>query len=534
MLDNLEFLDGDRDDDQLCNPIATLDPKRLVGKVDEHHLDLAAIARIDETRAIDHRYAVHRSQSAARRHETGVPVRNCHSNPGWNNGSLPRPELDTAAGTQVHAGVASVGVRRDRESVIETLQRDSHQFAPGSLRSDGIARVNATVPQLSVCQRYLAVNQSDGSMAKKVQEPLLPGNDGRWFLEVAGVVDLPPSPTSSYAALEDLDPPPPVVASETAAVAARTAAVSGSLTDSDDHDEDTFVPVAEPSGDPLNNWQPDDVSHRLGRHGFGRWVAAAVVIALLAALGAAAYFLPRQVQEEANGLAADYQESLTALRNELPNSQAALQNLTDAESSPEAVSSAVPAIGDLNARATIVVGLATAPLPDTPPFVPRTPLEALEPTRTSMLIIGAEAEGISGRLATTFTYRSTVPLLFSTPDLPTQAESAEVDALSVPLAESLADTARLIADLPPDPTFAATRELATSASQRYATWQLEYLDALREGDIARATGLIAELNAARDAIQESLNVALAEVRAEVDPKIVSLAAETETAIGAIP
>lgn len=371
-------------------------------------------------------------------------------------------------------------------------------------------------------------------MARKDQEPLLPGNDGRWFLEVAGVVDLPPSPTSSYSVLENLDPPPPVVASESAAVTAGTAAVSGSLTGSDDHDEDTFVPVAEPSGDPLGNWQPDDVSHGLGRHGFGRWVAAAVVLAILAAVGAAAYFLPRQVQEEADGLAAGYRESLTALRNELPNSQVALQNLTDPDSSPEAVSSAVPAIGDLNARATIVVGLATAPLPATPPFVPRTPLEALEPTRRSMLIIGTEAEGISGRLATAFTYRSTVPLLFATSDLPAQAESAEVDALSVALAESLADTARLIADLPPDPTFAATRELATSASQRYATWQLEYLDALRESDTVRTTGLIGELDAARDAIQDSLEVALGEVRAEVDPKIVSLAAEAETVIDAIP
>jgi hypothetical protein len=151
-----------------------------------------------------------------------------------------------------------------------------------------------------------------------------------------------------------------------------------------------------------------------------------------------------------------------------------------------------------------------------------------------MLILGAEGEGISGRLATTFAYRSTVPALFATPDLPTQAESAVVDQLSVALAESLAETARLIADLPPDPTFAATRELATETSARYAPWQLEYLDALREGDTARATILVAELEDARDRIEESLNDALATVQAELDPKIVSLAAETEAAIAAIP
>jgi len=371
-------------------------------------------------------------------------------------------------------------------------------------------------------------------MARKDQEPLLPGNDGRWFLEVAGVVDSPPSPTATYTELEDLEPPPPVVASESAAVTAGTAAVSGSLSDNEDDDQEAFVPVSAPSADPLSDWQPDEASSRLGRHGFGRWVAAAVVVALLAVAGFAAYYLPRQVQEQADDLASDYGASLTDLRNELPTSQVALQNLTDPSSTPESVSAAVPAIGDLNARATIVVGQATAPLPSTPPLVPRAPFEALEPSRTSMLILGAEAEGISGRLATTFAYRSTVPLLFATPDLPTQAESAEIDALSVALAESLADTARLIADLPPDPTFAATRELATAASERYATWQLEYLDALREGDTERATALIAELGMARDAIQESLEIALAAVGAEVDPKIVSLAAESEATIGAIP
>ena len=151
-----------------------------------------------------------------------------------------------------------------------------------------------------------------------------------------------------------------------------------------------------------------------------------------------------------------------------------------------------------------------------------------------MLILGAEAQGISGRLATTFAYRSTVPALFATPDLPTQAESATVDQLSVALAESLAETARLIADLPPDPTFAETRELATDASARYATWQLEYLDALREGDTARAAALVAELDDARQRIEDSLDIALATVNAEVDPKIVGLAGETEAAIAAIP
>lgn len=374
-------------------------------------------------------------------------------------------------------------------------------------------------------------------MARKKQEVPLPGNDGRWFLELAGVVKSPSSPTETYTELEALEQPPAFVASESAAVTAGAAVVSGSLapdTDSKSSEGDTFVPVAPRTDDGLDDWQPDDVSPRLARRGLGRWLVGALVALAIAAIAIAVVLLPRAVQSEADLLAAEYTQSLTDLRNELPDSQVALAALTDPTSSSEAISASVPAIGDLNTRGTVVISLATTPLPPTLAFVPRGPLEALEPTRTTMLILGAEAEGISGRLATTFTYHSTVPNLFATPELPVEADSATTDALSVTLAESLADTARLIADLPPDPTFAETRDLATQASERYAPWQLEYLDALREGDTDRAADLIIELETAREDINASLERALGVVRAEVDPRIVVLAVETEAAINDIP
>jgi len=369
-------------------------------------------------------------------------------------------------------------------------------------------------------------------MTRKKQELALPGNDGRWFLELAGVVEPPPTPTSTYTQLEALDAPPPLVASETAGVTAGAATVSGSL--AADAPDGEFVAVAPRTTGPLDDWQPDDVSPSLGRHGWGRWLLTALLVLVVVGAGFAVVLLPRSVQSRADVLAGNYRTSLTDLRNELPNSQETLGVLTDPSTTPETVSASVPAIGDLNTRAAVVVGHATAPFPSTLLFVPRSALDALEPTRTTMLILGAEAEGVSGRLATTFTYRSTVPSLFATPDLPTEADSGTVDALSVTLAESLADTARLVADLPPDPTFDATRDLTTQASQRYATWQLEYLDALRQGGTDRVTALLEELNGAQEAIERELNLALAAVRAEVDPRIVALASETETAITAIP
>ena len=369
-------------------------------------------------------------------------------------------------------------------------------------------------------------------MTRKKSDPAGPGNNGRWFLEVAGVVDPPPSPTSTYTQLEALDVPPPVVASESASMSAGAAAVSGTL--AEDAPDGEFVPVASRPPGPLDDWEPDDVSPRLNRRGWGRWVAVLFGVVVVAAIVAGIVFVPRMVQTEADMLAADYRTSLTNLRHELPTSQTALAVLTDPSTSAEDVSSAVPAIGDLNTRASIVVDQATTPLPDTLPFVPRAAFEALEPTRATMLVVGAEAEDISSRLATTFTYRSTVPALFDTGDLPVEADPTTVDALSVSLAESLADTARLVADLPPDPTFAATRDLATTASARYATWQLEYLDALRQGDTERATVLLDELATTTADIDAELEAALATVRSELDPAIISLARETEEAIAAIP
>jgi hypothetical protein len=393
------------------------------------------------------------------------------------------------------------------------------------------------MPQLSAYRRYRLRNRPNGSMARKEPEVSLPGNDGRWFLELAGVVKPPPSLTETYTELEALEQPPAFVASESTAVTAGAAAVSGSLVADANGEvvgDDTFVPVAPRADDGLEGWQPDDVSPRLGRRGLGRWLVAVLLVLVVAAVVAAVILLPRAVQSEADLIAADYTRSLTDLRNELPDSQIALATLTDPTSTPEDVSGSVPTIGDLNTRGNVVISLATTPLPSTPMFVPRDPLEALEPTRTTMLILGAEAEGISGRLATTFTYRSTIPALLATPELPVEADSATTDALSVSLAESLADTARLVADLPPDPTFAETRDLATLASERYAGWQLEYLDALREGDTDRAADLVVELDTAHEGIIASLDRALGVVRTEVDPRIISLADETETAIADVP
>ncbi|MEN8235456.1 MAG: hypothetical protein ABFR89_11115 [Actinomycetota bacterium] len=369
-------------------------------------------------------------------------------------------------------------------------------------------------------------------MARKDKDLSLPGNDGRWFLELAGVIESTPKPTATYTELKALEPPPATVASESEAVTAGAAAVSGSL--ASDSDDDAFVPVAHRSTDPLDQWQPDDVSPGLARRGVGRWILVFLLILFVAAGAAAVYFLPRAVQQEADLLAADYRIALTGLRNELPTSQAALSTLTDPTSPADAVSATVTAVGDLNTRASVVMSHATASPPPTIPFVPRDPLEALEPTRTTMLILGADAEGVSGRLAVTFAYRTTVPSLLSTPDLPTEADTAAIDALSVALAESLADTARLVAELPVDPTFAETRDLATQASERFAPWQLEYLDALRQGETDRSTALVAEHGQLRSGIESALVTDLTTVRAEVDPLIVELADETENAIAAIP
>ena len=265
-----------------------------------------------------------------------------------------------------------------------------------------------------------------------------------------------------------------------------------------------------------------------------RWAAALTVLLLVAAVAAGIILLPRVGEQEADQLAADYRQALVDLRNLLPATQEALADLTDASSTPDEIAGVVPATAELSAKSHDVETLGTEPLPQTLPLVPRDSLEELEPTREAMVIHGAEGDVIALRLGHGFAYRTTIPVLLATPDLPTEADTAVINELSVALAESLAETSQLVSELPEDPAFTEVKSLADAAAIRFAAWQSEYLEALRSGDVDDATELVVELDETRTALADANAAALALLRTDLDQQIIVLATGIEATLNAMP
>jgi hypothetical protein len=151
-----------------------------------------------------------------------------------------------------------------------------------------------------------------------------------------------------------------------------------------------------------------------------------------------------------------------------------------------------------------------------------------------MVVLGRSGEDVAARIGRGYVYRTTVPELFSMPDLPVEADTGTINQLSVDLASVLADTSSLASELPEDPLFVPVKTAATEAAERFAEWQLEYLEALRSDDPEAANTLLSELADARDTIEHANAVALVTLGEEVNAEIVVLAGNIEETIASMP
>ena len=111
-----------RDDDELRDPHPRLDDERLVAiGVEQHDLELAAVAGVDEARRVHDRDAVLGGEPRARLDEAGVTVGDRNGEAGADDGPLPGAELHPLAGREIEAGIACVRADRQRRRVVETL-----------------------------------------------------------------------------------------------------------------------------------------------------------------------------------------------------------------------------------------------------------------------------------------------------------------------------------------------------------------------------------------------------------------------------
>ena len=92
----------------------------------EDHLDLAAIARVDEAGRIHLPEPVPRSEARAGHHEPRITRRDRDCDPGSDDRARAGRELDALARGEVEAGIARVRPRRDDRVRPQTLDGELH------------------------------------------------------------------------------------------------------------------------------------------------------------------------------------------------------------------------------------------------------------------------------------------------------------------------------------------------------------------------------------------------------------------------
>jgi hypothetical protein len=367
------------------------------------------------------------------------------------------------------------------------------------------------------------------------------GNDGSWFLEAVGAVPSAPTPSETVAALEldntvtDISPvkatyaPEPEVAYEQAIASfdggtgTSTLAFERPTEIIDDIEETTPVPPTNES----NAQASSQLSHVLRTRRSFRWPVVLFGILVIAVAAVAAFWLPAYFRQEAVATKQAYADASLALRTELPFGQTALDTVTDLSSTPEELSASIPAISQLDSFAHDLAVVAAEPLPRQIPVFPVRQIDDLDPLQDTAQINAAQGSDIARRLGYTYVYRTTIPQLLATGDLPTTAEVQTINALSVLLASSLVDDSNAISDLPIMEATADVNDAAHAAVERFALWQDEYLTSLAENNEDDAARLLLELDAITINLDSMLAEALGVARIEIDQQIIELAADLE-------
>ena len=331
-----------------------------------------------------------------------------------------------------------------------------------------------------------------------------------WYLDLVGAPAAPPP----------ADPTALPGANDTDAIPSASPPEVHMSTQPDDTQSDDDA-----SGDALSGWTPAELAAPVARKRNFRISVLVAFGAVLAMVAAAVLLLPRLVERTADNEAANYRTAIADVRRQLPGAQTILATVTEPSTTTDELSALVPDLLALDVQSDALLAMASEPLPDTLPGLPRGALDDLEPIRQVMRRLSGDGSGIADRISAGLDYRGLLSRFLVVPDLPTSATSREVQDLSATLAASLADTTGALADLPDDPAFADHRAAASSAAARFSDWQSEYITALRANNEAAATALVLEMMELRNDLNAELVGALATLRRDVDGAILTLDAE---------
>lgn len=364
-----------------------------------------------------------------------------------------------------------------------------------------------------------------------------PGNDGSWFLEAIGALPAAPTPSETISALEtenmlrqmtSVGTPPTAAAAFDGSTGTSTSTYEpvprepGAQLGSPDHQSPPGPAAAPPRTDDT------EMSAMLRTQRVFRRPAVAFGVSFVIVVAVAVVWLPAALQQDALAMRHGYAEASFSVREHLPTAQTALDAITDPATTPGALSSVVPIISELDSHAHILENLSDAPLPRQLPLLSSGAVDELEPLQDTARIQAARASDVARRLGYLYVYRTSIPQLLVTGDLPSEADTQTINALSVRLASSLVEASSIFSDLPNTASLASVNDAALGAVERYASWQDEYLMALSAGNEDAAVSLISEMDRRRSVLAEELNAVMNLLRIEVDNQIVELAADLDT------
>ena len=274
--------------------------------------------------------------------------------------------------------------------------------------------------------------------------------------------------------------------------------------------------TARDSFGPLEDWEPDEMDRKMSSTRSFRWPTLVGVAAVIGLIVIGLVLLPSITRSRADDHLEMITTALRDLRAELPETQDSLAIATDPASQTADLAGLTTQLTELAARASDLDNATQAELPKVPPLTSSAPIDAIEPIRQSAEPLGTVALTIQQRISNVGEYRILMEGFLSLPELPTTADAATQAELRVELASAQADSAAILADLPSDVALEEHQAMAREINEGFATWQVDYLEALRTGDAALAGELIAELEAALAELDAALVTPLAQIRRQTD------------------
>ena len=275
--------------------------------------------------------------------------------------------------------------------------------------------------------------------------------------------------------------------------------------------------------DSFEAWEPDAMDSTISSTRKFRWSSVVAALAVVALIVVGLVLLPSMTRNRADAHREMMLTALQDLRGELPDTQASLQIATEPGTDDLALSDLSTQLTVLTAKASAVDDAARADLPTAPPLTSTEPIDELAPIQQRLEPLATTAQTIQRRIGNLAEYRRLMSGFLALPDLPTTADTATQADLRVVLASAQAESASILAELPSDVSLSEHQTLARSITDMFASWQIDYLEALRTQDPLLAQTLVDQLAAQLADLDTELVTPLAQIRRQTDTDLIDLA-----------